>query len=112
MSSAERPRIDAELDDLDRILAITNTDADAVSHAVANPSDTVFTWDYSRSRPALARLYEKAKGSQWNANTDLDWSIEVDEEKVALEMVSGDPNIEYLRSIPTGRDNPMSSWGD
>ncbi len=61
---------------------------------------------------ALARLYEKAKGSQWNANTDLDWSIDVDEEKVALEMVAGDPNVEYLRSLPKGSDNPMSSWGD
>jgi hypothetical protein len=107
-----RLRVDAELDDLDRILAITNTDADEVAHATPNPSDTVFTWDYSRSRDALARLYEKAKGSQWNANTDLDWSIDVDEEKVALEMVAGDPNIEFLRSLPKGADNPMSSWGD
>jgi len=40
---------------------------------------TEFTWDYSKgARPGLDKLYEKAKRSQWNAETDLDWSIEVD----------------------------------
>ncbi len=37
-----------------------------------------FTWDYLRDRPALARLYEAAKASQWNGQTDLDWSRDVD----------------------------------
>jgi hypothetical protein len=37
-----------------------------------------FTWDYLRDRPALARLYEAAKTSQWNASTDLDWSTHVE----------------------------------
>jgi hypothetical protein len=30
------------------------------------------------------KLYEKAKTSQWNASTDLDWSIDVDQEAVVL----------------------------
>ena len=51
-------------------------------HAVSADFDTIFTWDYERSRPALVKLYEKAKTSQWNASTDLDWSIDVDPEKV------------------------------
>ena len=37
-----------------------------------------FVWDYDRRRPRLGRLYEKSKVSQWNAATDVDWSIEVD----------------------------------
>ncbi|MFT3836790.1 MAG: ferritin-like domain-containing protein [Myxococcaceae bacterium] len=37
-----------------------------------------FDWEYMRDRPHLARLYEAAKSSQWNATTDLDWSIDVD----------------------------------
>ncbi len=37
-----------------------------------------FDWGYLRDRPQLARLYEAAKSSQWNASTDLDWSIDVD----------------------------------
>jgi len=48
-----------------------------VDHVRAS-TDVAFTWDYERSRPALAKLYEKAKGAQWNAETDLDWSIPVD----------------------------------
>jgi hypothetical protein len=39
---------------------------------------TVFDWSYLRDRPQLTRLYEAAKSSQWNASTDLDWSISVD----------------------------------
>ena len=37
-----------------------------------------FDWRYARSQPQMARLYEAAKTSQWNASTDLDWSIDVD----------------------------------
>jgi hypothetical protein len=38
----------------------------------------VFDWSYLRGHPHLARLYEAAKTSQWNATTDLDWSRPVD----------------------------------
>ena len=71
-----------DVDDLDAILAVTNTDVDEVQHAVRADADAIFTWNYERSRPALVKLYEKAKTSQWNAN-DLPWDIEVDQEKVA-----------------------------
>jgi hypothetical protein len=37
-----------------------------------------FTWTYDGERDELARLYSKAKRSQWNATTDVDWSIDVD----------------------------------
>ena len=50
----------------------------------ARTSTSIFTWDYERSRPPLGKLYEKAKTSQWNASTDLDWSIDVDQEAVVL----------------------------
>jgi hypothetical protein len=72
----------ASADDLEAILAITNSDAEeAVSH-VASHYDAIFTWDYEKgSRPKLERLYEKAKTSQWNAN-DLPWETEVDQESV------------------------------
>ncbi|HMK72773.1 MAG TPA: hypothetical protein VK454_05520 [Myxococcaceae bacterium] len=38
----------------------------------------LFDWGYLRDHPALTRLYEAAKTSQWNAATDLDWSFDVD----------------------------------
>ena len=36
-----------------------------------------FVWDYTDRRPRLTKLYEKSKVSQWNASTDVDWSIPV-----------------------------------
>ncbi len=74
----------SDVNDIEAILSITNTDVDAVVHAIKAESDALFTWDYERSRPALGKLYEKAKSSQWNAETDLDWSIEVDQAQVVL----------------------------
>jgi hypothetical protein len=73
-----------EIDDLEAILSITNSDVEEVVHTVRAEADALFTWDYERSRPALVKLYEKAKTSQWNAETDLDWSIEVDQAAVVL----------------------------
>ena len=54
----------ANLDDVDAILSITNTDTDSRFHDVGAEVDTRFTWDYERARPKLGKLYEKAKGSQ------------------------------------------------
>ncbi|MBS1847220.1 MAG: ferritin-like domain-containing protein [Actinobacteria bacterium] len=77
----------ADINDLAEILAITNTDVDSLMHRVQNNADAIFTWDYNTdARPGLIRLYEKAKRNQWNASTDIDWSIDVDQEKVAQEM--------------------------
>src|SRR5688572_20402469 len=68
----------APLDDIDAILAVTNTDTTSRQHLVRADVDTAFTWDYERARPQLGKLYEKAKGAMWNATTDLDWSTPVD----------------------------------
>jgi len=38
----------------------------------------LLNWDYAHGDDRLSRLYEKAKRSQWNVTTDLDWSVEVD----------------------------------
>src|SRR6187431_537589 len=48
---------------------------------VPEQSDTVFNWDYDMRREALVNLYEKGKRLQWNAATDIDWSIDVDPEQ-------------------------------
>jgi len=89
MSLTEKTNADIigrdEINDVEAILAITNTDVDAVEHVVKNNADTLFTWDYSLARPALRKLYEKAKTGQWNGATDLDWATDVDVEKVVAE---------------------------
>jgi hypothetical protein len=40
-----------------------------------------WTWQYQPSRPELTALYEKAKHEQWDAQTALDWKIDVDPER-------------------------------
>ena len=99
----------AELDDLEAIIAVSNTDPDEVEHIVTNNADTIFTWDYSLARPALRKLYEKAKTGQWNASIDLDWDTEVDIEKVVagdqVAIAAGiDPNL-YDGTV-------IGHWGD
>jgi hypothetical protein len=79
-------------------------------HAVESNFDAIFTWDYSRSRPALVKLYEKAKSSQWNASTDLDWSIDVDPEKVGSELGGGGP--QRFQALQNAEDSPVKHFGE
>src|SRR3982075_3192829 len=75
----------SDANDLEAILAITNDDMDSVIHAVKDNAEAIFTWDYEKGqRPALNKLYEKAKTSQWNGETDLPWETEVDQEAVVM----------------------------
>jgi hypothetical protein len=99
----------SEINDIDAILAIENADPNEVEHVVKNNADTIFTWDYTLQRPALRKLYEKAKVGQWNATTDLDWSIDVDPEKIAIEEreLIG-VGLDTARLIGT----PVEKWGD
>jgi hypothetical protein len=93
------------IDDLDSILAVTNTAVDEVEHVVRADGDATFTWDYSRSRPALVKLYEKAKTSQWNAN-DLPWETEVDQEQVARNNMNQNGIGEQMNLAGT----PFEHW--
>jgi hypothetical protein len=73
-----------EINDLEAILSVSNTDVDEAVHAVEDNADAIFTWDYEKgARPALNKLYEKAKHAQWNGETDLPWDTDVDLEKNA-----------------------------
>ncbi len=96
-----------DINDYDAILAVTNTDVSEVQHAIHADADAVFTWNYERSRPALVKLYEKAKTSQWNAN-DLPWDIEVDQEKVA----QANQNQNGIGQQMDLAGTPFEKWGD
>ena len=75
----------ADIDDLEAILAVTNTDAEEAMSTVQQNAEAIFTWDYEKgARPALDKLYEKAKISMWNGETDLPWDTEVDQEKIVI----------------------------
>lgn len=49
-----------------------------------------FDWHYLRDHTELARLYEAAKLGQWNATTDLDWTISVDPENEERGLIPTD----------------------
>jgi hypothetical protein len=101
-----------DVDDLDSILALANTDVDAVVHAVADNADAIFTWDYEKgARPALNKLYEKAKHSQWNGETDLPWDTEVDVERLAVEM-GGNPQIQRFRDAANTPGSPFEKFSE
>ena len=98
-----------EIDDLEAILAVTNTDVDEVLHAVKDNADALFTWDYSLARPQLRKLYEKGKVGQWNATTDLPWDTEIDLEAV----VSADQVAIAAGLDPNHYDGTvLQSWTD
>ena len=106
MSSTEDLIGRDELHDLDAILSITNTDTDELVHAVRDNADAIFTWDYEKgARPALNKLYEKAKGAQWNGETDLPWDTEVDQEALALSAIAGGPQMDLS-------DTVLKSWAE
>ncbi len=79
-------------------------------HAVTDNADAIFTWDYEKgARPALNKLYEKAKNSQWNGETDLPWEIEVDQEAVTVQALGAEPNWEFAGLDVVG--TPLEHWG-
>src|SRR3954469_10807933 len=79
-------------------------------HAVSADVATIFTWDYERSRLPLIKLYEKAKTSQWNASTDLDWRVDVDPEKVADELGQG--GTARFQALADAEGSPVKHFGD
>ena len=97
------------INDIEAILAMPGTDPHEIEHVVKDNADAIFTWDYSLSRPALRKLYEKAKTGQWNGATDLPWDTDVDVERT----VAADQAI-----LGTGFDQtlydgtPVEKWGE
>lgn len=60
---------------------MTQLATDVTSPTLRSDFDTTFAWDYTLTRRGMDTLYEKAKADQWNAPTDVEWSIEVHAER-------------------------------
>src|SRR4051794_10306655 len=112
MSTDEQILGRADVNDLEAILSITNTDVTESIHAVEDNADAIFTWDYEKgARPALNKLYEKAKGAQWNGETDLPWETEVDQEAFAGMLAQMDTEQRNAAGIDlTG--TILAKWGE
>jgi hypothetical protein len=100
----------ADVNDLEAILSVVNTDASEEVHAVHSVYDTIFTWDYEKGqRPKLDKLYEKAKKAQWNAQTDLPWDTEVDQRQ--LVVANAVANGGFTEGLDVSGTS-LQSWGD
>jgi hypothetical protein len=82
---------------------------DEAVRVVHDHADRIFSWRYERERAQLVTLYNKAAGSQWNSVTDLDWSIDVDPERVIEDEA---PAVRLARAAATVPGSPISSWGE
>ena len=99
-----------DVNDLEAILSVVNTDVDEERHAVHSVYDTIFTWDYEKGqRPKLEKLYEKAKKTQWNGQTDLPWETEVDQEQ--LVVANAVANGGFTDGIDVSGTS-LERWGD
>jgi hypothetical protein len=45
---------------------------------VGGKTETIFNWEYDEPRDRLLTLYEKGKKKQWDAQTLIDWSLDLD----------------------------------
>ncbi len=68
---------------------------------VASKNRSQFDWKYDRDHAEMARLYEAAKRSQWNATTDIDWSIQVDPADEGRTLIPD--HLLPLESLPSYR---------
>jgi hypothetical protein len=94
---------------------MTEAGTPAMREDIASTLHSVLNYDYHGLRGDLLALYEKAKQNQWNASTDIDWSVNVDVEKGILEderiAIFGTPIWEKLDQKTRGRLNFYeSSW--
>ncbi|MCH2620276.1 MAG: ferritin-like domain-containing protein [Acidimicrobiales bacterium] len=88
--------------------SVWNDDVTSLIHAVEDNADAIFTWGYDKGeRAPLDRLYEKAKTSQWNGQTDLDWSIEVD--PYTMLLPANPMEADYFKENP---NSPLHKFSD
>jgi hypothetical protein len=120
ISDDERAKMKSNLDiigrddinDLEAVLSFVGHYEVDGFHRVPDNCPAEFTWDYEKgTKPQLDKLYEKAKKAQWNGQTDLDWSIEVDQEKVVMNNNEANQDMMQWGQVDlTG--TVMEKWGD
>ena len=101
-----------KIHDLEAVVNFVGHYDDDGFHRVPDNCPAEFTWDYDKgAKPQLDRLYEKAKKAQWNGQTDLDWSIEVDLERVVMNNAAA--NQDQMQWGPTElAGTVLETWGD
>ena len=93
---------------------MTVTDADKHEHIklITDNAQRVFLWKYDRDRDQLVTLYNKGMASQWNSVTDLDWSTEVDPEKLVVESEQPNLFVDLAREAAKVDGSPFAKWSE
>ena len=79
---------------------------------ITDNAQRIFTWRYERDRPQLVTLYNKAMASQWNSVTELDWSTDVDPERLVETSPQQNATVEVARAAARVPGSPFASWGE
>ncbi len=79
---------------------------------ITDNAQRVFQWNYDRDREQLVTLYNKAMASQWNSVTDLDWSTEVDPERLVNDTKTPNVTVLVARAAAQVPGSPIASWSD
>ena len=58
-----------------RTLDIRPKDADHIAEIFKTELNGSYNWDYEATNKKLVKLYELGKSLNWNAETDIDWSV-------------------------------------
>ena len=61
---------------------------------------TIFNWKYDAEENELVNLYEKSKKFSWNPTTDIDWSVDVDMEKIIHNRQARNQNQKIIMQTP------------
>ncbi len=100
----------SDVNDADAILIPA---VDELEHLVEQGGMTRYTFTYEPVLAQLTKLYEKAKTSQWNVSSDLDWSTDVDQSAMAHHLRTTNPEVLLARQFAEADPSaPMHSWGD
>ena len=95
---------DADLPDQDQV--------DASIKLITDNAPRVFSWNYDRDREQLVTLYNKAMASQWDSINDLDWSTDVDPERLVQTSTQPNVTVEMARAAKDLPGSPFANWAE
>ena len=79
-------------------------------HIYETPMEIAWQFKYIMGQEKLENLYAKAKQSQWDADEQLDWSIEIDPSKPLMDsQSSGVMNLSVIKKLSQSQRDEFSA---
>ena len=100
-----------DINDLEAIMAVYNTDVDEELHTVHSKYDTVFTWDYDKEVTARSwtSSTKKPRRRSGTPRPSLPWETDVDQE--AIVVANAVANGGFNEGIDVSH-TPLAKWDD